>query len=234
MSSSQRESTDEALRSALRRLLADPAGRRVYGSGRHPGLFPSSTPTTRLLVDEMEQRGLIQLRERHGKATRCELSPKGRQWLLEHENPWLLLEDLLTAAERQHEQLEAFLRVWQDQRDQLHQLREDIRRVLGELSGKRAIASPIADEIKRYLRGYAQLSQPAACSLPELYRQLQQREPNLTVGHFHDELRELHNQGAITFTPWTGPLYELPEPQLSLLIGHEVLYYVHFRRSNAA
>jgi len=36
----------------------------------------------------------------------------------------------------------------------------------------------------------------------------------------------LREAGRLRLAPWTGPLYELPEPALALLIGHEVLYYV--------
>lgn len=233
--SNKEEAVDEPLRSALRRLLSDPASRRLFASGRQPGLFPSNTPTTRTMVEEMEQRGWIQIHQPSGKAAYCELTAKGRDWLLEHENPWLLLEDLLTATERQAEQVDDLLRTWQEQRDLLQKQSEDIRRVLARLDGDNSPSqSEIGDRIKEALSRHALRAEPAACSLCELFHQVQQADANLSVGRFHDELRELHRRGDVAFTPWTGPLYELPEPHLALLIGHEVLYYVRLRRSNAA
>ncbi len=63
------------------------------------------------------------------------------------------------------------------------------------------------------------------CPLPELYRQARLSAPALSVGQFHDGLRTLHDREQIYLHPWTGPLYDLPEPALALLAGHEVAYY---------
>ncbi len=65
--------------------------------------------------------------------------------------------------------------------------------------------------------------------MPELYRQAQGRLPRLTIGQFHDVLRRLYNEGQVYLHPWTGPLYDLPEPPQALLVGHEVAYYASLR-----
>ena len=31
--------------------------------------------------------------------------------------------------------------------------------------------------------------------------------------------------------PWTGPMYEMPEPSFALLVGHEVAYYASYRKN---
>ena len=49
--------------------------------------------------------------------------------------------------------------------------------------------------------------------------------PELTIGAFHDTLRALQTAGDIYLHPWTGPLYDIPEPPYALLVGHEVAYY---------
>jgi hypothetical protein len=54
---------------------------------------------------------------------------------------------------------------------------------------------------------------------------LQSRHSDITIGQFHDGLRRMYDEGSIYLHPWTGPLYALPEPALSLMIGHEVAYY---------
>jgi len=69
------------------------------------------------------------------------------------------------------------------------------------------------------------------CPLPELFRQAKAAAPATTIGAFHDELRRLHDVGRIYLHPWTGPLYDLPEPPYSLLIGHEIAYYASLRDS---
>jgi hypothetical protein len=68
------------------------------------------------------------------------------------------------------------------------------------------------------------------CPLPELYRSARQAYPTLTIGQFHDSLRQLHERAQIYLHPWTGPLYEIPEPALALLVGHEIAYYASTRR----
>lgn len=67
------------------------------------------------------------------------------------------------------------------------------------------------------------------CPLPELYRRLAPAGPPPTIGEFHDCLRHLHEEHQIYLHPWTGPLYELPEPAFALLIGHEIAYYASVR-----
>jgi hypothetical protein len=67
------------------------------------------------------------------------------------------------------------------------------------------------------------------CPLPDLYGEARRLVPTLTIGQFHDGLRTLHQRAQIYLHPWTGPLYELPEPTLALLAGHEVAYYASFR-----
>jgi hypothetical protein len=68
------------------------------------------------------------------------------------------------------------------------------------------------------------------CPLPELFRDLRQVYPTLTIGQFQDGLRKLHEHQRIYLHPWTGPLYEIPEPALALLVGHEIAYYASTRR----
>jgi len=67
------------------------------------------------------------------------------------------------------------------------------------------------------------------CPLPELFRQVRARLPRLTIGQFHDVLRRLHDNDQVYLHPWTGPLYDLPEPPQALLVGHEIAYYASLR-----
>jgi hypothetical protein len=64
------------------------------------------------------------------------------------------------------------------------------------------------------------------CPLPHLFQQLSPR----SIGEFHDVLRRLHDLAKIYLHPWTGPLYDIPEPPYALLIGHEIAYYASIRK----
>jgi hypothetical protein len=64
-----------------------------------------------------------------------------------------------------------------------------------------------------------------------LFRHVKTQHASLTIGQFHDGLRQLHDEGKIYLHPWTGPLYAMPEPPLALLAGHEIAYYASQRTS---
>jgi len=92
-----------------------------------------------------------------------------------------------------------------------------------------------AEQAIRTLLGRWQVTSGASedCPLPELFRQVQARIPQLTLGQFHDVLRRFHDEGVVYLHPWTGPLYDLPEPPQALLVGHEVAYYASLRTEAA-
>jgi hypothetical protein len=88
---------------------------------------------------------------------------------------------------------------------------------------------PCGDLLAPLARWQATCGAAEDCPLPELFRQVQAAAPSLTIGVFHDECRRRHDAGQIYLHPWTGPLYELPEPRYALLVGHEIAYYASLR-----
>jgi hypothetical protein len=82
------------------------------------------------------------------------------------------------------------------------------------------------------LAGWQDSGASEDCPLPELFRRARGPVPGLSLGQFHDALRRLHEAEQVYLHPWTGPLYEVPEPPYALLVGHEVAYYASIR-SNA-
>jgi hypothetical protein len=67
------------------------------------------------------------------------------------------------------------------------------------------------------------------CTLPELYRALVHLNPAPSIGEFHDCLRTLYADGSLSLHSWTAPLYQMPEPQFALLVGHDVAYFASLR-----
>lgn len=65
------------------------------------------------------------------------------------------------------------------------------------------------------------------CSLPDLYKTLRDRYPSLSIGAFHDALRNLKKEGKLVLTNWALPLMEMPDSDLALVISHKVIYYVN-------
>jgi hypothetical protein len=85
--------------------------------------------------------------------------------------------------------------------------------------------SPVLAHLARWQDDVALHDRP----LPELYAVGRRSKPRLTIGQFHDGLRTLHERKQIYLHPWSGPLSEIPEPALALLVGHEIAYYASVR-----
>ena len=83
--------------------------------------------------------------------------------------------------------------------------------------------------IRELLAAWHEAGALSDCPLPELFRRLRSASPRLTIGQFHDGLRQFHQEEKIYLHPWTGPLCDLPEPTFALLLGHEIVYYVSLR-----
>jgi hypothetical protein len=92
------------------------------------------------------------------------------------------------------------------------------------------ISEALMRALEKFLENWQAANALEDCPLPELYRSARQAYPTLTIGQFHDSLRCLHQREQIFLHPWTGPLYEIPEPTVALLVGHEIAYYASTRR----
>jgi len=62
--------------------------------------------------------------------------------------------------------------------------------------------------------------------LGEIYRSVQTKHGALTLGTFHDALRDLAACGAIRLSPYTGAMYALQDPECCLLVGREIMAWV--------
>jgi hypothetical protein len=229
---------------ALGRAAAEPAGLPLHGSKAQPGLFAGTAAgkqAARHCLDEGYLR--VVATETRGKTTRdlCTVSDKGLAYLLGQVSPRQVLED--------------FLRVLEERRGQVGDLLDTARRMEASLESLRATAEHVLQQVRHTpppgTNGAAHKPEPPGAAwldealahlgrwqssgasedypLPDLYRQLGQSAPDLTVGRFHDGLRRLHDEGRIYLHPWTGPLHDMPEPPYALLIGHEIAYYASLR-----
>jgi hypothetical protein len=235
------DKSHQLLLSALSRAVADPAGLPLHGNKKTPGLFATSAAAKqaaqrgkdegylRVVHTEARGKGLVEI---------CTISEKGLAYLLSQVSPKQVLEDLVrTLAQRQAQvgELVATARQWQAGLDTLQ---GTVGKILQQLQKPGGMAGPmpsgngsdawLADAIA-CLRQWQGSGTAADCPLPDLYRRAQSASPGLTIGHFHDGLRRLHDQEKIYLHPWTGPLYEIPEPAYALLIGHVVAYYASLR-----
>jgi hypothetical protein len=237
------DKSTQLLLDALGRAAANPAGVPLHAGKAVPGLFPA-TATARQAAQRCKEEGLVKVlrTETRGKAVQevCAITEKGLAYLLSQANPREVLEDLVRAVE--------------SRQGQLADLVATVRQTQGSLEALKGVAATVLQQVGRPGSGTASADkasangaeswQPAAlaylarrqnggasedCPLPELYKVAHEAYPRLTIGQFHDGLRQLLEQGRIYLHPWTGPLYDLPEPPCALLTGHEIAYYASLR-----
>lgn len=213
---------------ALTRAAAEPAGLALYANKAEPGLFPA-TSAARAAADRAKADGLLRVvSDPKGRAARevCTLTDKGMHFLVRQASPRQVLEDFVRVLEERQAAVAHMAA-------SLTTMRAAVEQVLPRLAehpvtnGKPPAPGGLARDVKARLADWQATAGAAHdCPLPDLYRRV---GAGVTVGQFHDALRELHAAQQVYLHPWTGPLYALPEPALALLVGHEVAYYASAR-----
>jgi hypothetical protein len=232
---------------ALGRAALAPAGTPLVGTKKAPGLFPATNLGRQAAKRTCDDGFLAKvLSAPPGRRELVAVTDKGREYLLEQSNPKLVLEDLVRAVEARHEQVDELIDAAHRMQAGLDAIKDVVERMMPSVAGlceagrgPNGHAAPASqrpateeDDLCEHLTRWHE-SAPGDCPLPELYRRLRDAHPDLTVGRFHDGLRDLHDRERVYLHPWTGPLYALPEPAFALLIGHEVAYYASLRNRDS-
>lgn len=243
------DKSNQLVLEALTRAVADPTGVPLHGSKAVPGLFATGGPAKLAAQFCKEQSYLKVVRtETKGKSVQeiCAITEKGLAFLLSQASPKQVLEDLVRALEARQDQVNALLQTAQETQASLDALKGTAEKVLAQLqTSKTPVSAPCVPsngshpgngsetwkgEVLAHLAQWQASGALEDCSLADVYRQARTSTPSLSIGHFHDGLRQLHQQEKIYLHPWTGPLYEIPEPTLALLVGHEIAYYASIRK----
>jgi hypothetical protein len=82
-----------------------------------------------------------------------------------------------------------------------------------------------------FLDRHRQSNPTRDCPLPELFDELT-RSRKLSIGEFHDGLRELARKGAIDLKPFTRPGHELKRGELALVADQEIKFYAQRSRDS--
>jgi hypothetical protein len=211
---------------ALRRAAADPAGVPLFGNKTAPGLF-SGTAMAKQAAQRCKEDDLLRVIKStaRGKAVHevVAITPKGIDHLLAATNPRQILEDFTRALESRDGQIAEWIAAARQCRANLEGLKATVATVLDRVDSP--TDANCAATVLAYLKDYGARTTTEDCPLPLLYKQVRQ----LSIGQFHDLLRRLSAEERIYLHPWTGPLCELPEPPLALLVGHEIAYYASCR-----
>ncbi len=228
------DKTAQLVLDGLTRAAAEPAGCPLLGGKGLTGLFAATGPG-RLAAQQCKDDGWLRtLRsETRGKASVeiCAITEQGIAQLLAHVSPKQVLEELVRTLEARGQELSQLLQAAQNCQSSLLAIREMVDKVLTQLR-QPSLPAPSRNGCAdwkgaalAFLNDWSTTHPNDDCPLPTLFQCARQLAPHLTIGHFHDGLRQLHADGPIHLHPWTGPLHEIPEPALALMIGHAVAYY---------
>ncbi len=241
--------SSELMVEALGKAAVEPGGLPLHG-GRLSGLFTNSI-TAKNAAQFCKAEGYLQVlrTEPRGRGVReiCAITEKGLDYLLHQVSPKHVLGDLVRALHSQQAQVGELLTNVRQLQANIDSFKSFVDRYMnqGDRNGylrfaatggsesldpagaKRKPSKHEADLRESILSHLAQWQESGDCPLPDLYGSI--HHDCLTIGQFHDELRQLHKEELIYLHPWTGPLSEIPEPALALLAGHGIAYYASRR-----
>jgi hypothetical protein len=171
------------------------------------------------------------------------LTEKGLEWLLSQTSSRPVLEDFVRVLEARRGQAAEVLeaaRSLQSGFDALRAAAEKALERVGPCPAESATtrflrfrgeaAADVETPLLARLESWRASGAAEDCPLPDLFRSVRAAAPTASIGAFHDAVRRLHETGRVYLHPWTGPLYDLPEPPYALLVGHEVAYYASLRQ----
>jgi hypothetical protein len=217
---------------ALGRAAGEPAGLSLYAGKSAPGLFPK-TALGRAAATRCFDEGFLQSTDSPAVDQAVIITEKGRQFLFDQLDPRQILEDCVRALEAREDQLGDLHRLMQHLTGHVGALKGLVLQTLPRLAqpAEPPTAADCADDVLSELERWHDGGAPEDLPLPDLFCRVRSTHPALTVGGFHDALRRLHDAERVYLHPWTGPLYDLPEPACALLVGHEIAYYASLRQS---
>lgn len=241
----------ESLLEALKQALAEPGEQRLYKSGKLEGLFASRSGGSGEAAAQALRDGLLEVvrTETKGKTTVewVRLTPRGVDFLHEHESPLQALRDLQAVLQTNREKMPLWLaevqgqvqllskrlaedvQRWTHRLEALGQQVESALRRLEEAHAKHADGAaqvPWSQHALGYLDRRRSGGAPGECPLPELFAAVRDHQAELTVTAFQDGLRRMQDWGLLRLLPFTGPVSELPEPEYALPDGASMCYYV--------
>lgn len=239
-------STQALALQALSRALADSSPKVLHGL-KGKGIFEGAGQAAKLAAQYCLERSWLQpIGQFDGKGkTKKELyriTIAGVREVLGSSEPVTLLGDSLAFLERNSEELKAIrvkveetLASLQNQKAIVSALRErlqppDLETLLQHVrrandgAAKSVVGSDWLASAVEYLANYPRRNPYGHCPLPELFHRV--AEPRgLTIGQFHDGLRQLLEQRKVRLHAFSGAAYQLEEEQYALVVGQEIKYY---------
>jgi hypothetical protein len=240
----------DVLLDALKRAIGT-GEQRLFRAGKLDGLFASRSgvngdAAAQALRDELLEPVRT---ETKGKATVewVRLSPRGMEFLHDHESPVIALHELRDFLRQNQEGLPAWLSALRQRLQELDTcVTDEVRQLSQRLGGLQQRvedtlrrledaaptlpagvtgAVPWAKDATTYLDHRKIAGANGPCPLPELFTAVQQQHETLTIREFHEGLRLLRQRRALQLAAFRDSTDQLPQPEFALLDGAELLYF---------
>lgn len=233
---------------ALSRAVADPTPRPLFGTKARPGVFIGSGAPLKAAAALCEQSGWVEATgefEGKGKTRKplYRITPAGARYVVEHAESAELLRDMLAVLDFKrerlqglHDDLASLQKVIGQQTQVLGQCLErfappDLSHILhpaptaAHAGNGQSHTNGWQQAALTYLADFKRRNAFGFCPLPELFRQTAEAR-GMTIGQFHDEIRQLLADRRIRLHPFTQAAYQLQDEQYALISGQEIKYYV--------
>ncbi len=232
----------EALKTALHRA----GEHRLFRSGRLDGLFPSRAGPSAEAAGLALRQGLLEVvrTESRGKVVTewVRATPRAVAYVFDHDSPKSVLRELklLLDATRSgvpqwmaeaRAEVAALAASFEEQARALLVRLDDLsHRVEAALRRAEASTPTVGEPVTRvvpwavaaleYLDQRSDAGATGECPLPELFRAVRARFPELSLAAFHDGLRRLHDTRALRLVP----VAEMSEPEHAVVIDGKLVY----------
>ena len=241
----------ETLMTALKEALLEPGGEhRLFKSGKLEGLFPGKTGSAGEAAAQALREGLLEVvrTETKGKTVLdwVKVTPRGVDFVHAQESPVHALHELRDTLRVNQQAVPIWLddmratlaaldqRLALDAQKWVQRLSALTLRVEAALKSfeeaKPAIppelisAHPWVIDAVNYLDRRRESGAQGDCPLPELFNSLARLHTSLSIGVFHEGLKQLRERRVVRMSP-AARLIDLPQPEFALLRDGEVLYY---------
>ncbi len=226
--------------------LADPVPRVLFGTAAVSGFFKGQTAAVKAAAEySLAQRWLEETGERVGKGAKAKslyrLTPQGVEALLRNSPPLLALQSVEETFRTQQQlllQVQATMQRLCDPAQQ-QRLEQIVRSAVEKLSPpdletcfqgsreQKAAPCEVSGQWQEEVTGRARHASAAhPLSLPELFRELKRKWPQLELGSFHDGIRALRDAKRIRLLPYTRAYAEIAGHREAMFLDGEVMYYV--------
>lgn len=233
---------------ALKRAIESPGEHRLFRWGKLPGLFPSRVGDSGNAATQAIREGLLEVTrsELRGKLVVewVQATPRALEYVHDHDSPRAVLREIRSVLGATSSAIPAWMEAARDEAAQLalrfeHRAREMLERLekisdrvetaLRRIDTRPGLGESMARLVPWGVAALEYLDRwtdtiAGDCPLPDLFRALEVRFPDLTLPAYQDGLRRLHDARAIRLI--AAKRDAITEPEFAFVIEKQMVWYV--------